>query len=184
MRACVSFPRAAGRRISTGMTEKPSPTEPFWRTTSLEEMSKEQWESLCDGCGRCCLIKLEDEDSGEILATNVGCRLFDAGSCRCKDYPNRSSIVPDCITLTPESVRTLRWLPPTCAYRLVATGRDLSWWHPLVSGDPRTVVEAGVSVKGRVSGSEDEVSEDDLPERIVAWPLRWPRAAKKRNASE
>ena len=162
------------------MTDKPAPIEPFWRTTSLEAMTKDQWESLCDGCGRCCLIKLEDDDTGEILATDIGCRLFDGTTCRCKDYSNRSSIVPDCVTLTPEAVRTLRWLPPTCAYRLVAEGRDLSWWHPLVSGNPQTVVEAGVSVKGRVFASEDDVLEDDVPERIVAWPLRWPRGAKKR----
>jgi len=153
---------------------------PFWRTTALDAMSREQWESLCDGCGRCCLVKLEDEDSGRILATDVGCRLFDAGACRCRDYENRSSTVPDCVTLTPNAVRSLRWLPPTCAYRLVAEGRDLLWWHPLVSGDPETVVAAGVSVKGRVFAGEDEIAEDDLPERIVNWPLRWPRAAKAR----
>jgi hypothetical protein len=151
---------------------------PFWRTTPLDAMSRQQWESLCDGCGRCCLVKLEDEDSGRILATDVGCRLFDAGACRCRDYENRSATVPDCVTLTPDAVRALRWLPPTCAYRLVAEGRDLMWWHPLVSGDPETVVAAGVSVKGRVFASEDEVAEDDLPERIVNWPLRWPRGAK------
>ena len=151
---------------------------PFWRTTALDAMSREQWESLCDGCGRCCLVKLEDEDSGRILATDVGCRLFDAGACRCRDYENRSNSVPDCVTLTPNAVRSLRWLPPTCAYRLVAEGRDLLWWHPLVSGDPETVVAAGVSVKGRVFASEDEIAEDDVPERIVNWPLRWPRGAK------
>jgi uncharacterized cysteine cluster protein YcgN (CxxCxxCC family) len=159
------------------MTHKPSGNEPFWRTTPLEAMDQQQWESLCDGCGRCCLIKLEDEDTGAILATDIGCRLFDGTNCRCKDYPNRSSSVPDCVTLTPHAVRTLRWLPPTCAYRLVAEGRDLPWWHPLVSGDPETVVAAGVSVRGRVFASEDEVDDDDVPERIVNWPLRWPRKA-------
>lgn len=159
------------------MTQKPA-QKPFWLTTTLDEMSAQQWESLCDGCGRCCLIKLEDEDTGEILATDIGCRLFDAGSCRCRDYANRSSIVPDCITLTPQAVRTLRWLPPTCGYRLVAEGRDLAWWHPLVSGDAETVVAAGVSVRGRVFAGEDEVSESDVPDRIVDWPLRWPRKAK------
>jgi uncharacterized cysteine cluster protein YcgN (CxxCxxCC family) len=155
---------------------------PFWRTTALDDMSPAQWESLCDGCGRCCLVKLEDEDSGRILATDVGCRLFDAGVCRCRDYENRSATVPDCVTLTPEAVRTLRWLPPTCAYRLVAEGRDLMWWHPLFSGDPETVIAAGVSVRGRVFAGEDEIAEEDLPERIVAWPLRWPRGAKGRRA--
>lgn len=157
-----------------------SDTAPFWRTVPLDEMSVEQWESLCDGCGRCCLVKLEDEDSGAILATDIGCRLFDAGACRCRDYANRSRSVPDCVTLTPHAVRTLRWLPPTCAYRLVAEGRDLLWWHPLVSGDPETVVSAGVSVRGRVFANEDEAPENAAQDRIVAWPLRWPRAAKPR----
>jgi uncharacterized cysteine cluster protein YcgN (CxxCxxCC family) len=157
--------------------DRPS-EEPFWRTTSLEAMTTQQWESLCDGCGRCCLVKLEDEDTGAILATDIGCRLFDAGTCRCKDYENRSQQVPDCVTLTPEAVRTLPWLPPTCAYRLLAEGRDLPWWHPLVSGDPETVVAAGVAVRGRVFASEDDVPEEDIPDRIVNWPLRWPRAAK------
>lgn len=160
------------------MTGETDQTEPFWLTTSLEAMNREQWESLCDGCGRCCLVKLQDEDTDAILATDIGCRLFDAGTCRCKDYENRSTIVPDCVTLTPHDVRTLPWLPPTCAYRLVAEGRDLPWWHPLVSGDPETVVEAGVAVRNRVFASEDDVHDDDVPDRIVAWPLRWPKKAR------
>lgn len=164
--------------ISAGMTADDASLAPFWRRIPLEEMSREQWESLCDGCGRCCLLKLEDEDTGAILATDVGCRLFDAGSCRCRDYANRSQTVPDCVTLTPETARSLAWLPPTCAYRLVAEGRDLPWWHPLVSGDPDTVVAAGVSVRGRVHASETEIDEEDLPDRIVKWPLRWPKAAR------
>ncbi|MCX7327368.1 MAG: YcgN family cysteine cluster protein [Hyphomicrobiales bacterium] len=151
---------------------------PFWKTTTLDQMSPEQWESLCDGCGRCCLIKLEDEDTGAIHATDVGCTLFDAGSCRCKDYGNRAAKVPDCVTLTPEQVRTLRWLPPTCGYRLVANGEDLKWWHPLVSGTPGTVIEAGVSVKGRVFASEDEVLVENLVDRVKTWPLRWPPKAR------
>jgi uncharacterized cysteine cluster protein YcgN (CxxCxxCC family) len=124
------------------------------------------------------LVKLEDEESGRIFATDVGCRLFDAGTCRCRDYPNRSTIVPDCVTLTPQEVRSLPWLPPTCGYRLVAEGRDLPWWHPLVSGDPETVVAAGISVRGRVHAAEDEIDEEDLVERVVNWPLRWPKAAR------
>lgn len=160
------------------MTDAPIRPEPFWLSKTLDEMTMQEWESLCDGCGRCCLVKLEDDDTGRIHATDIGCRLFDAGTCRCKDYSHRSTLVPDCVTLTPEDVRTLPWLPPTCAYRLVGEGRDLPWWHPLVSGDPETVVTAGVSVRGRVFASEDDVDEDDLPERIVNWPLRWPRAAR------
>lgn len=164
------------------MSTPDKPLDAFWRTTPLEEMSQTQWESLCDGCGRCCLVKLEDEETGAILATNVGCRLFDAGTCRCRDYANRSVQVPDCVTLTPEAVRSLRWLPPTCAYRLVAENKDLAWWHPLVSGDAATVVEAGISVRGRVAASEEEIPEEELVEHLVRWPLRWPRGL--RNALE
>lgn len=152
----------------------------FWRGKTLAELTPEQWESLCDGCGRCCLVKLEDEDSGRILATDIACRLFDEGTCRCRDYENRSQSVPDCVRLTPEVVPQLRWLPPTCAYRLVANGKDLPWWHPLVSGRAETVVEAGVSVLGRTSGLEDDFDEEETVGRIVAWPQRWPRGAKRR----
>src|SRR5688500_10417759 len=112
-------------------------------------MNPAEWESLCDGCGRCCLNKLEDFDTAEIVWTDVACRLLDEGTCRCTNYPGRQAEVPDCIQLTPESVRTLSWLPPTCGYRLVEEGRDLYWWHPLVSGDPATVHQAGISVRGR-----------------------------------
>lgn len=161
------------------MADQMTENAPFWRSKTLEEMTAAEWESLCDGCGRCCLVKLEDEDTGRIHATDIGCRLFDAGTCRCRDYPNRSASVPDCVTLTPHAVRTLSWLPPSCAYRLVAEGRDLPWWHPLVSGDPETVVTAGVSVRGKVHANEDEVAEEEIVERIVAWPLRWPKAARR-----
>jgi uncharacterized protein len=152
--------------------------KPFWRTIPLEDMNTEQWESLCDGCGRCCLVKLDDEDTGAIHATDVACRLFDAGACRCRDYANRTSAVPDCVGLTPQVVRELRWLPPTCAYRLVAAGEDLPWWHPLVSGRSETVVEAGVSVAGKVHALEDEIPLEDLVDRIRRWPLDWPAGAK------
>jgi uncharacterized protein len=153
-------------------------TKPFWKTKTLEQMSAAEWESLCDGCGRCCLIKLEDDETGDIHATDVACKLFDAGTCRCKDYANRSAKVPDCVTLTPHDVKTLRWLPPSCAYRLVARGEDLKWWHPLVSGRAETVIEAGVSVKGRVHASEDDVPVEHLPDRMTKWPLRWPPKAR------
>ncbi len=130
---------------------------PFWKTKTLEQMSEVEWESLCDGCGKCCMAKLEDEDSHEIAWTSVGCRLLDAGSCRCADYPNRSTLVADCVRLTPENVPTIAWLPATCAYRLVAEGEDLRWWHPLVSGDPETVHAAGISVRGRVKAKETDL---------------------------
>jgi uncharacterized protein len=156
----------------------------FWKTKTLEEMSSAEWESLCDGCARCCLEKLEDEDTGKIYFTHVSCRLLDAGLCACKDYPNRSAQVPDCVRLTPENVRTINWLPPSCGYRLVAEGRDLYWWHPLVSGDPNTVHEAGVSVRGRVRGTENEIPDADLEDHIVQWPSLLPKRAraKKRPA--
>jgi len=149
---------------------------PFWRTKTLEEMSPSEWESLCDGCGRCCLNKLEDWDTGEIAWTNVACRLLDGQSCRCGDYPNRFDIVPDCEQLTPEVVRSIDWLPPTCGYRLVEEGRDLPWWHPLVSGDPDTVHVAGVSVRGRTV-SEEGMPLEALEDHVVSWPGRPPRKA-------
>jgi uncharacterized cysteine cluster protein YcgN (CxxCxxCC family) len=155
----------------------PPATKPFWRKP-LEELTREEWESLCDGCGRCCLVKLEDEDTGEIHFTDIACSLFDAGSCRCGNYPQRKSIVPDCVQLTPAEVRSLRWLPPTCAYKLVADGKDLRWWHPLISGRPETVHEAGISVRGRVGGHENEVRFEDWPDHIRDWPNREPRPRK------
>ena len=142
-------------------------TGPFWTRKRPEEMSAEEWESLCDGCGQCCLHKIEDEETGDIALTDVACRYLDIGQCRCTDYPNRQRNVPDCVRLTPDVVPTLRWLPSTCAYRLVAEGRDLFWWHPLVSGDPETVHQAGISVRGRVIPEKETV---DLEDHIVEWP--------------
>ena len=152
--------------------------EPFWRRKTLEQMTPDEWESLCDGCGRCCLNKLEDEDSGKIYFTDVGCKLLDTEGCRCGDYDNRSDKVPDCVRLTPQTVREIAWLPPSCGYRLVAAGRDLYWWHPLVSGDPDTVHEAGISVRGRVAASESTVPDDELEEHIVSWPGKVPKRAR------
>jgi uncharacterized protein len=153
-------------------------TEPFWRTTSLDAMSDAEWESLCDGCGRCCLVKLEDEDTGRYYATDIACRLLDHKTCRCSDYPGRQKLVPDCVKLTPDAARELKWLPPTCAYRLVADGQDLPWWHPLVSGRAESVIEAGISVSGRIFASETEVALEDVTDRIKRWPLAWPKSAR------
>ena len=150
------------------MARDDDPLGPFWRRKSLDEMSAAEWESLCDGCARCCLLKLEDEDSGALDYTDVACRLLDHDTCRCKDYAKRRDRVPDCVDLTAEAVRRLRWLPDTCAYRLVAEGEDLAWWHPLVSGDPATVHDAGISVRGRVVAEESGVDPED---RIVDWPV-------------
>jgi uncharacterized protein len=142
-------------------------TEPFWKTKKLEEMTSSEWESLCDGCGQCCLIKLEDEDTGDIAVTRLACKLLDLGSCQCSNYANRQRHVPDCVKLTPESVRSLNWLPETCAYRLIDEGRNLRWWHPLVSGTRETVHEAGISIRGAAM-SETKVPEERFPAHIVA----------------
>ena len=149
---------------------------PFWESKTLEEMSPEEWESLCDGCGRCCLHKLRDEDTGRLSFTNVACRLLDLNSCRCGDYANRRLRVPDCVHLTPSEVAAVDWLPPSCAYRRLAEGRGLAWWHPLVSGDPETVHRAGVSVQGR---AVSERHAGPLEHHIVDWPGRMPRARRE-----
>jgi uncharacterized cysteine cluster protein YcgN (CxxCxxCC family) len=160
------------------MNEASEAPVPFWRAKTLEEMSASEWESLCDGCARCCLVKLEDEDSGQIHYTDLGCTLLDGRSCQCRDYPNRQKKVSDCVRLTPEAVRTLTWLPVTCAYRRLAEGRDLAWWHPLVSGSADTVHEAGVSVRGKIAASEDDVPMEDWPDHIARWPNRPARRRK------
>jgi uncharacterized protein len=156
--------------VSSAPLSAPSSDLPFWRAKTLEAMNPEEWESLCDGCGRCCLVKLEDEDTGEIEYTDVGCTLLDGNTCRCRDYPNRQAKVPDCVRLTVDEVRTLPWLPPTCAYRLLAEGEDLYWWHPLVSGDPETVHAAGMSVRDRVAGPEEDFTPREIEGRVVGWP--------------
>lgn len=144
---------------------------PYWKAKGLDRMTDAEWEALCDGCGRCCLNKLEEEETGDIYWTNVACRLLDHRTCRCKDYANRWDFVPDCVKLDPREVieQTYTWLPPTCAYRLVAEGRDLYWWHPLVSGDPETVHAAGVSVRGRVI-SDEGMKLEDYEDHVVEWP--------------
>ena len=161
------------------MTAKDHETQPFWLVKTLDEMSLSEWESLCDGCGRCCLVKLEDDDTGQIHFTDIGCRLLDGKTCRCLDYPRRHRLVPDCVRLTPAAVRELSWLPVTCAYKLVAEGKDLFEWHPLKSGSPDSVHEAGVSVRGRVKASESDLAPEHWPDRIVKWPNRKPRARRE-----
>jgi len=139
---------------------------PFWQTKTLDEMSREEWESLCDGCGRCCLVKLEDCESEDVYLTRLSCRLLDTSSCRCGDYPNRHKEVDDCIAIDPEKLKILSWLPGTCAYRCISEGRELSWWHPLVSGTAETVHQAGISVRGWAR-SETSVEPDDFHRYII-----------------
>lgn len=141
----------------------------FWDEKTLDEMSPVEWEALCDGCGRCCLVKLEDEDTGEIMTSDVRCRLLDGDTCRCSDYAERKKSVPDCIKLTPRNVKELAWIPVTCAYRRLAEGKGLAWWHPLVSGDPETVVTVGVSVRGRTF-DENAIKPDQWENHIADWP--------------
>jgi uncharacterized cysteine cluster protein YcgN (CxxCxxCC family) len=170
--------RGAAMPYMHGMDDRP-----FWQTKTLAEMSKAEWESLCDGCGRCCLNKLEDMDTGEIAWTDIACKMLDGDTCRCRDYRNRRRHVPDCIQLDHENVGGLAWLPPTCAYRLLDEGHDLYWWHPLVSGDAETVHRAGVSVRGRTVSEKDWPADElieRMGERVVAWPGKRPRRRKDR----
>jgi uncharacterized cysteine cluster protein YcgN (CxxCxxCC family) len=140
--------------------------QPFWKRKTLAELTPEEWESLCDGCAQCCIIKFEDEDTGRVYHTNVVCELLDIYHCRCTRYSERSLLVPTCVTLTPELAGALSWMPETCAYRLVAEGRDLPLWHPLVCGDVKAVHQAGISVRGKVVSGRD-VEEEDLPDYVT-----------------
>jgi uncharacterized protein len=137
--------------------------QPFWETKSLAQMNRAEWESLCDGCGLCCLVRFEDEDTGEIVPTRVHCRLFDSEGCRCTNYGQRRRHVPDCIKLTPHNIDALPWMPASCAYRRLHEGKTLPLWHPLVTGDPESVHAAGVSVRGQtVSEATFEDPDDAL----------------------
>lgn len=139
----------------------------FWDRIPLSEMTEEEWEALCDGCGKCCLNKLEDAETGEVAYTNVACRLLDDETCRCGNYAIRKQLVPDCVVLTPESIGEIAyWMPATCAYRLVHESRPLPDWHHLISGDPQSVHRAGASVKGRTV-PEWEVPEEDWEDHII-----------------
>ena len=160
--------KTGGNAAETPETSSPDVGTPFWRVKRLDEMTLNEWESLCDGCGLCCLVKLEDEDTGKVYTTDVACTLMDGDTCRCKDYEHRFERVPDCLKIDLAAVANLTWLPATCAYRLVAEGRDLYWWHHLVSGSPETVHQAGVSIRYKTI-SEDDIDEEDLPDRITEW---------------
>ena len=142
---------------------------PFWKAKSLWEMSDPEWESLCDGCGRCCLIKFQDEDTGRVAYTDVACRLLDTETCRCRHYAQRTRLVSECLDLRNEDAETFTALPATCAYRRLYEGRELPAWHPLLTGDPESTHRAGVSVRGRVV-SEEFVHPEDIEDRDIDWP--------------
>ena len=143
----------------------PTDQNAFWKNKTLRQMSPSEWEALCDGCGKCCLVKLIDDLTDDLHYTTVTCKLLDCESCQCGDYENRKSLVEDCVILSPRLIEELHWMPSTCAYRLIYEGKDLYWWHPLISGSPNTVHEAGISVRGRVI-SEREVKDSELPKYI------------------
>ncbi len=139
----------------------------YWETVALEAMTRPEWEALCDGCGKCCLIKLEDEDTGQVKYTSVACRLFDDQTCRCGNYALRKQLVRGCVVIRPENLdTTLEWMPATCAYKLLAAGKPLFAWHPLLTGDPQSVHAAGISVRGKTT-PEYSVAEDELENHLI-----------------
>lgn len=142
----------------------------FWETVPMDAMTHAEWEALCDGCGKCCMNKLEDEDTGEVAFTRVACRLFDDSTCQCTKYPIRHQYVPECITMRPDNIENhLYWLPNTCAYRLLHLGAPLPDWHPLITGTTDTVHRAKVSMQNRTV-SEEKVSEDDWEAHVIEEP--------------
>ncbi|QPM90383.1 YcgN family cysteine cluster protein [Pseudooceanicola algae] len=142
----------------------------FWETVPLKKMTQAEWEALCDGCGKCCLNKLEDDETGEVAMTRVACRLLDDSTCLCAQYPIRHQFVPECISLTAKSLeKHLYWMPQTCAYKLLHEGEPLFDWHPLISGDPETVHAAGVTLRGQTV-PEFEIDEDDWEDYIIEEP--------------
>jgi len=143
----------------------------WWESTSLADMTREQWESLCDHCGKCCLIKLEDEDDGQVYYTDVVCDLFQDKDCHCSDYWNRETLVPTCVRLTQDNLDTINWMPPSCAYRSIQDEQGLPEWHHLVSGNKATIHQQGQSVKGRTIFEKEIKHADDYQEHVVEWPL-------------
>lgn len=141
---------------------------PFWKNKTFAEMTSEEWESLCDGCAKCCLHKLEDEDTGEVYYTDIACAYLNTETCTCKDYTKRLENVPECLKLRPEDIKEFHWLPSSCSYRLLAEGQDLPEWHHLISCSRETIHEQGLSVYGKVI-SETNVNEEDHEDRIIHW---------------
>lgn len=145
--------------------------QPWWEAKPLVQMSGEEWESLCDGCGKCCLVKLQDAQSERIYFTDVACKLLDCSTGRCRDYANRSTHVPDCVRLSPSNLDDLEWMPPDCAYRRLYEDKPLPGWHPLVTGNPDSTNASGAGVAGMPLVCETTVSDDDLEDHVVSWPL-------------
>jgi uncharacterized cysteine cluster protein YcgN (CxxCxxCC family) len=157
------------RRMSTDpiLREGKGLRPEFWRRFPLDELSRAEWEALCDGCAKCCLVKLEDEETGEVVYTDVACRLLDLGACRCGNYALRQQLVAGCVTMNERNIEdVLTWMPATCAYKLVDAGLDLEPWHPLISGDPDSVHKAGISRRGRMV-AEYDVAEEDWPDHVI-----------------
>ena len=153
------------------MDNKSGPDGAFWQTKTLDEMTADEWESLCDRCGKCCLIKLEDADTAEIYTTDVACKLLDCGTAQCTNYKQRKRHVPDCTMLTPQTVSSIHWLPASCAYRLVANGQPLPSWHPLMTGDAHSTTSSGNSVAGRVF-PEEAIDDEDMIDHIYDWEAK------------
>lgn len=138
----------------------------FWEMKTLQEMTPVEWESLCDGCGLCCLQKLEDDEDGSVYYTRVACKLLDMDTCRCTQYAKRKTYVPDCIQLTIEDAGDFHWLPPTCAYRCLSEGKALPGWHPLLTLDPESTIKSGITMAGKMC-SENEVAPDDWEDYLI-----------------
>jgi hypothetical protein len=145
--------------------------QPWWETKSLSDMTQDEWESLCDGCGKCCLVKIQDAQTERIYFTDVACTLLDCNTGRCKNYVNRQTFVPDCVKLSKDNLDDLEWMPPDCAYRRLYEHKPLLAWHPLVTGNPNSTNDYGAGVAGMPMVSEDDVSDDDLEDHVVTWPL-------------
>ena len=141
----------------------------FWEKKKLDDLNREEWEALCDGCARCCLYKIQDEETNEVFYTTIVCRLLNLKNCRCTDYANRSVLMPTCLTLDTNLSRQLSWMPSTCAYRRLAEGKPLAWWHPLISKNPETVHFAGISIRDRAIPDDQIDLDQDLEDYIIEW---------------
>jgi uncharacterized cysteine cluster protein YcgN (CxxCxxCC family) len=174
--------QAAGRtapRAKAASKDEPATELPFWKAKTLRQMNDAEWESLCDGCGKCCLVKLEDEETLELYFTGLHCKLLNPGTCQCSDYANRKKYVPECVKLTPDSIGKLDWLPATCGYKLINDGEDLKEWHHLVCGDRNEVHRRGISAKGKVR-SEVGVDDEDALDYLIDWAHGPPQKIKRR----